>query len=174
MYAMLSYNQVLDLTDIEPSGGITEPVTLDEVKNFCKIDVSEDDELIEVLITACRIECESLTNIGFAEREVLLIQNNGNGGAYLPLGPNGTISSVKDIYDTDIDYTASGSTWKQILEPCHPQLYITYTTGYSVLPANLRLALLQCIFYRYDERKQRENAQPAIYLDLLKQVARIW
>ena len=31
----LSYNQVLDLVDIEDSGETTEPVTLEEVKNFC-------------------------------------------------------------------------------------------------------------------------------------------
>lgn len=174
----LSYNQLLDITDIEPSGGITEPVTLEEAKNFAKIDVSEDDVLIEMLITACRIECEQLSNIGFVEREVVLIQNNGNGGAYLPLGPNGAIGEVKngDTVITTAEF--SGTTWKQILSPRSERLTITYTTGYTTLPANLKLALLECIFYRYDERKRGESSafassQP-VYLEHLKQVARIW
>lgn len=171
----LSYNQVIDLVDVEPSGDHVEPVDLTEVKNFCKIDVSEDDTLIEMLITACRIECEQLTNIGFVNREVVLIQNNGNGGAYLPLGPNGTITSVvNEQGDAVTGYKITGTAWKQILEPWYRHLVITYNTGHTTLPANLKLALLECIFYRYDERKVRENAHPPIYLDLLKQVARIW
>lgn len=173
-YLGLSYNQVLDLTDVEPSGGITEPVDLTEVKNFCKIDVSEDDTLITMLITACRVECEQLTNIGFVNREVIVVQNNGNGGAYLPLGPNGAISTVIDDTTTITTAQFSGTTWKQILLPISDRITITYTTGYEVLPANLKLALLECIFYRYDERKVRENAHPPVYLDLLKQVSRIW
>ena len=171
----LSYNQVLDITDIEGSDEvITEPVTLTEVKNFCKIDVSEDDTLIEMMITACRQECEGLTNIGFVQREIIVVQDNGNGGAFLPLGPVGTITSVKDIDDNDITYQASGSTWKQILTPKIPRLYITYTAGYATLPMELKLALLECIFFRYDERKVRENSHPPVYLDQLKKYARIW
>lgn len=170
----LSYNQVLDLIDIEPSGPAPdEPVTLEEVKNFCKIDVSEDDTLITMMITSCRLECEQLSNIGFVNRDVELVQNNGNGGAYLPLGPNGDIASVKNIEGTDLTYKASGTAWKQILEPWHERLYIIYNTGYTTLPESLKLALLECIFYRYDERKVRENAHPPVYLDLLKQVTRV-
>jgi hypothetical protein len=170
----LSYNQVLDITDIEPSGGITEPVTLTEAKNFCKIDVSDDDTLITMLLTSCRLECESLTNIGFVNRNVIVVQNNGNGGAFLPLGPNGDIATVQDTDGNDLTYVPSGTTWKQIISPRSERLVITYNTGYTTLPANLKLALLECIFYRYDERKVRENAHPPIYIDLLKQVARIW
>jgi len=173
--AGLSYNQVYDITDIETSGEIaTEPVTLEEVKNFCKIDVSEDDTLLEMMITACRQECEAITNIGFVNREVVVQQNNGNGGCYLPLGPIGDISSVKDIEGNDIEYKAVGSTWKQILWPVHERLVLVYDAGYTTLPMELKLALLECIFYRYDERKVRENAHPPIYLDQLKQHARIW
>ena len=170
----LSYNQVLDITDVEPSGGITEPVTLSEAKNFCKIDVSDDDTLITMLLTACRLECEQLTNIGFVNRDVIVVQNNGNGGAFLPLGPNGDIATVQDADGNDLTYVPSGTTWKQIISPRSERITITYNTGYETLSANLKLALLECIFYRYDERKVRENAHPPVYLDLLKQVARIW
>ncbi len=169
----LSYNQLLDFTDVEPSGGFDEPVTLAEAKNFCKIDISEDDTLIEMLIPACRQECEALTNIGFLQREVIAEQNNGNGGCYLAFGPIGTIASVKDIDGHDLTYKAVGSTWKQILTPIHPRLVITYKAGYSVLPEPLKLALLECIFYRYDERKLRENAYPPIYLESLKKYSRV-
>jgi hypothetical protein len=172
----LSYNQVLDLTDVEPSGDApAEPVTLQEAKDFCKIDGDDDDLIIDMLITACRIECEELSNIGFINRDVVLVQNNGNGGAYLPLGPNGDISLIEDADGNEIksdNYTISGTAYKQLISPCGERLTIYYNTGHTALPANLKLALLECIFYRYDERKGREVTP--VYLDLIKQVARIW
>lgn len=171
----LSYNQVLDITDVEGSDEvITEPVTLAEVKNFCKIDVTEDDNLIEMMIIACRQECEALTNIGFVQREIIVVQNNGNGGAYLPLGPVGTIGAVVDGDTTITTATFSGSTFKQILTPRSERITLTYSAGYSLLPKELKLALLECIFFRYDERKVRENAHPPVYLDQLKKHSRIW
>jgi len=171
----LSYNQVFDIADVEGSDmSVTEPVTLEEVKNFCKIDVSDDDILIDLMITACRMECEELTNIGFVQRQVIVEQNNGNGGCQLPLGPVGEITNVKDTNGNDLTYQAAGTKWKQILTPIHERLVIVYTAGYGTLPAELKLALLECIFYRYDERKQRENAHPPVYLDQLKQHCRVW
>ena len=171
----LSYNQVYDITDIEPSGGITEPVTLAEAKNFCKIDVSEDDTLIEMMITACRLECEAITNIGFVQREIIVTQDNRNGGAYLPLGPVGTVTAVDDEDgDPIVNYRIVGSTWKQILEPVRERIVLTYDAGYTTLPVDLKLALLECIYFRYDERKVRENPYPALYLESLAKYSRVW
>lgn len=170
----LSYNCVYDIVDVEPSGGITEPVALEEVKNFCKIDVSEDDDLIEMLITACRLECEEITNVGFVQREVIVTQDNRNGGAYLPLGPVGTITSVKDEDDNDLDYEISGTTWKRLLTPAVDRVVLTYQAGYETLPKDLRTCLLECIFFRYDERKVRENAYPPVYLESLRKYSRVW
>jgi len=174
MTSGLSYNQVYDVVDVETSGGLTEPVTIDEVKNFCKIDVSEDDDLIEMLITACRIECEELTDIGFVRRQIVASLNNGNGGIYLPLGPHGDIESVTDSDENDVTYESANSYFKQILTPCSERLIVTVDAGYETLPKHLKLALLECIFYRYDERKQRENAYKPVYLDTLKQYSRVW
>lgn len=169
-----SYNQVLDLTDIEPSGGYIEPVTLAEAKNFCKIDVSDDDTLIESLIIAARIMCEDFSNIGFIERQFILEQDNRNGGAYLPMGPIGTISSVTNAEAIDVTYKAAGTTWKQILTPYHERLIITYTGGYDVLPANLKTALLNTIFYLYDNRATGVDNIGPIAQRILKPLARIW
>lgn len=171
----LSYNCVYDIVDVEPSGGpVNEPVELDDVKNFCKIDTTDDDDLIEILITACRLECEEITNVGFVQREIIVTQDNRNGGAYLPLGPIGTISSVKDELDNDLTYTTSGATWKQLLTPTVDRIVLTYQAGYEVLPKDLRTCLLECIFFRYDERKVRENAYPPVYLESLKKYSRVW
>lgn len=171
------YNEIYDITEVEPSGEvvITEPVTPTEVKNFCKIDdISEDDDLIDLLITACRQECEDLTNVGFIRREIVVALSNGNGGVYLPLGPVGTISSIVDSSDNDLSesVTYRGSTWKQIVEPRYRDIVITYECGYETLPAVLKRGLLECIFYRYDERKGRESNP--VYLETLKPYCRVW
>lgn len=44
---------------VKPS---TEPITLEEAKNHLKVDVSDDDALITVLITAARESAEQYTN----------------------------------------------------------------------------------------------------------------
>lgn len=51
-----------------------EPVTLDEVKRYLRIDAdyASDDEVLEGLITSARERLELFTNIGFAERELEL------------------------------------------------------------------------------------------------------
>lgn len=171
----LSYNQVYDITEIEPSGGYTEPVTLSEVKNFCKIDVDEDDALIESLIIAGRIMCEDFCNIGFVERELIVTLNNANGGLYLPLGPvPGDVTSVTDADENVLDFETGGSTWIQLLTPKYERLIVTYTGGYSTLPDNLKTALLNTIFYLYDNRATGTDNIGPIAQMILNPLRRVW
>ncbi len=166
-----SYNPVLDVIFNDDSGSETEPVTLAEAKNFCKIDVSEDDDLITELITAARQECEARSNIGFIQRSVTAIVNNGNGGIYLPYGPIGEVESVFNLETEVTDPDVQGVKWKQLMTRGE-RLTVNYTGGYATLPFKLKTALLQCIFYLYDERKRRENPYPPIYLETLQPLSR--
>lgn len=171
----LSYNQIYDITEIEPSGGYTEPVNLTEVKNFCKIDVDEDDTLIESLITAGRIMCEDYSNIGFVERELIVTLNNGNGNIYLPLGPvPGDVTSVTDQDSNAVTFETGGSTWKQLLQPTSNRLIVTYTGGYTTLPDNLKTALLNTIFYLYDNRATGPDNIGPIAQMILNPLRRVW
>jgi hypothetical protein len=171
----LSYNQGYDITEVEPSGGITEPVDLTEAKNFCKIDVDDDDALIESLITTGRIMCEDYTNIGFVKRTVIVELNNGNGNCYLPLGPVGEIESLKDMDGNEItDPEYGGSTWKQIISPRYNRMVITYEAGYETLPENLRTALLNTIYYLYDNRAVGVDNIGPIAQMILNPLRRVW
>ena len=176
----LSYNQLLDLTDVESSGEVLdEPVTLDEAKNFCKIDINESEEnaLIQSLITAARLMCEEYSNIGFVKRPVIAVLNNGNGGAFLPLGPIGTIVSVEDMEGNTIpeeNYKLSGSLWKQLIYPRLHNIVISYYAGHEVLPENLKTALLNAIYFLYDNRSQGTDNIGPIAMTLLNPVRRVW
>jgi len=45
-----------------------EPVLLDDMKNFLRVDISDDDAMIEGMITAAREMCESFTRRSFVQK----------------------------------------------------------------------------------------------------------
>ncbi|CAB4148544.1 Phage conserved hypothetical protein [uncultured Caudovirales phage] len=151
---MVEYNSVLDVQFQD--GVITEPVTLTEAKNFCKIDISTDDDLINVLITAARQMCEAYTGVGFVEHDVVAVLNNSNGDIYIPYGPMIEIISVEDdagrVLVLDLDYTIGGNEFKRLRTPQGNNITIDYITGYTTLPEALKTALLNQVYYLYDNR----------------------
>jgi len=151
---MVEYNSVLDVQFQD--GVITEPVTLTEAKNFCKIDISTDDDLINVLITAARQMCEAYTGVGFVEHEAVAVLNNSNGDIYIPYGPMIEIISVENEQGTtlvlDLDYTLGGNEFKRLKTPYANNITIDYITGYTTLPEALKTALLNQVYYLYDNR----------------------
>ena len=153
---MVAYNSVLDIEFND--GAITEPVNLSEAKNFCKVDISTDDALLTSLIVAARQMCEAYTGVGFVEHEITAILNNENGGMYLPYGPIVSITSVVDKDGTtlllDTNYTVSGNQFVRLLTPKETDITVNYIGGYSTLPEQLKLAVLNQVYYTYDQRSQ--------------------
>jgi len=151
---MVEYNSVLDVQFQD--GVINEPVTLTEAKNFCKIDISTDDDLINILITAARQMCEAYTGVGFVEHDIVAVLNNSNGDIYIPYGPMIAINSVVNDQGTtlvlDTDYTIGGNEFKRLRTPHANNITIDYTTGYTTLPDVLKTAVLNQVYYLYDNR----------------------
>jgi uncharacterized phiE125 gp8 family phage protein len=172
---MVDYNSVLDVQFDDEN--ITEPITLTEAKNFCKIDISTDDDLINILITAARQMCEAYTGVGFVEHNVLAVLNNMNGDIYIPYGPMIAINSVENDTDTvlvlDLDYTLGGNEFKRLRTPLANNITIDYSTGYTTLPEALKTALLNQVYYLYDNRSVgTDDISPIakIILNLYKRV----
>ncbi len=167
----VSYNQILDITDIEDSGGgPAMPGTLDEVKTFSSIDLTEYDDLIEtVLMPAALKRCEDHCNISFSKRTFTVRLNNLNGGTFLPLGPIGEVTWA------DGEITTGGTTWKQLIEPRHEDITVSYEGGYDSLPANLKLAWMNEVRFLYDNRGEIEmpNISPMAKL-ILDPIRRVW
>lgn len=172
---MVNYNSVLDIQFNEES--VTEPVTLEEAKNFCKIDISTDDTLIEALITTARQLCEAWTGVGFVVHDAVAIINNVNGGMYLPYGPTGEITKVTNDNGTELvvdeTYFLSGNVFKRILRPKENNLTIEYATGYETLPNVLKTALLNAVYFLYDNRSQSTDDIGPIAKTLLNPYKRV-
>jgi len=146
------------------NGTVTEPVTKDEVKAYCKLLTgTAEDTLLDIFITAAREQCEAYANIGFIPRTVTATITNLCGGIFLPYGPTESITSITDkdgnVLTTD-DYKIQGDQWKQLLTPKQDGLIVVYGAGYGTtydLPTELKLAILQQVFYLYQNRGEISN-----------------
>ncbi len=166
-----SYGEKIDVVFTEESSGADAAIIpLAEVKNFCKIDIDEDDDLLEELQLAAITMCESAANIGYRYRTICAVINNGNGNAYLPYGPVDEVTTIDTVAPEENQVL--GVKWKQIAWPRNNRVTVEYTAGYETLPYALKLALLQCIFYLYDERKRSDDPYPPIYKETLNRLSR--
>lgn len=138
------YDGVTSLT----LGDGTEPVTLQEAKDWDKIDQDVDDDLITALITAARRMCEKFSGIGFISRTITASINNSNGGFQLPYGPVTVDPTATDENDNALEVRYK---FGQILSP-RGRMTVSYTAGYATLPEDLKTALKAQILFLYENR----------------------
>jgi len=150
----LSFNQVLDVNNTAAVSA--ELFSVGQFKqHYGKIDTSDEDTLIEALITAARQMCENYVGMNFVPRAVTAIINNLNGGTYLPCGPIGAISSMSDQEGNVIasdSYRITGNQFKQVQWPTYDWLSITYTGGFTLCPEQLVTAVKEQTLWLYDNR----------------------
>lgn len=149
------FNAVLDL--IFDDGTVTEPVLLQEAKDYAKIDTgTADDTILGYLITTARQQCEDFTGISIIPRTVTAVLNNSCGGIFLPYCPFKALTSITDqdgnVLVANDDYQISGTMFPQIIFPKWDRLTLVYTTGYTILPQEIKTAILQQTFYLYENR----------------------
>ncbi len=150
---MIKENLVLDVKF--SSENATEPVTTQEVKDWCRIDVADDDTIIAKIIKASRIRLERATNISFITRTVKARLNNSLGRSYFPYGPVTALTTIIDEDGDAIDsgnYTLFNDSFQQIDSPYNDIITVTYTAGYSALPEDMREDLLNQIAFAYENR----------------------
>ena len=182
---MVKDNFVLDVKYSDVS--TTYPVTLEEAKNWCKIelDITEEDDLITELIKSATALCEGYINTSLMPKTVTAELNNSLGGISLPYAPVTSFTSLKDEDDTTLvettDYILQGLDFKTIKTPCYEYLKAEYVAGYAAadLPPNFKTAILQQIVYLYENRgdidsgKAMPELSPILKLTL-KPYRRVW
>jgi hypothetical protein len=173
-----------DLIDIKRVnvGTPDEPVTLPEVRDHLIINSNDDDELLNRMIAQCREAVENFCCISIVAKQITLTARLSS-TFELPYGPVTGISSVGTRSGTEgsgpVSYNTSES-WAQEGEDfisfipqsgfaynpfvnnrlsveCGPVYRIVYTAGYSVVPEDLKLAILNEIAYRYENRGNVPN-----------------
>lgn len=128
--------------------GQFEPVTLQEAKDWCRIDVTDDDALITRLIKAARRICETYVNLSFITRTVTATIHNGLGNFTLPYGP--VVGDIVSFADAD----ANVMTDYDLRTPYGSDIVVVYNAGYpeGELREDLRNALLCQIAWMYENR----------------------
>jgi uncharacterized phiE125 gp8 family phage protein len=159
---------------IRPAASVTEPVTRAEAKTWCIIDHSDDDVLIDVLITRARVMVENKTHLSLVEKTIVLVTDL-SGNFKLPHGPVRTITSIerRDGYTeadqnwetlTTDDYLVDGDDFKWARTPRYGFYRITYTVGFTnaagafPIEEGLRTAMLEQVNWMYENRGDNNKA----------------
>lgn len=134
------------------AGAGLEPLDLTMVKKWLKMEsISDDDDLIEALITQAREWIEAYTGILLIAREVTAILEIIN-DIELPYGPisgDVTVSQNDEPVATPNIIGPDGS-FKRLRG--YGQYSATYIGGYNIVPSALMLAMKQYISYTYEHR----------------------
>ena len=153
---MSFYNYLIDFTLVNV-GTPTEPVTLAEAKNYCRVTTNADDALITDLITEAREAVEKATGTCIVQKNVTIWFNNPASNFNLPYGPMDptTFKLYDDINNTEVlaaNYRLVGGQYPSLNFPIWNQLRATYTSGFTSVPKELKTAILDQIDFDYENR----------------------
>lgn len=137
-----NYNEIISLLDQTDQSGLTEPVTVQDHKDYMRLEgwagetsqateFSFDDDLIAELNMAARQYIEQTANVSLIPHELEVVLTN-MGGIELPMSPIGTITEVlgEDGLAVDSDViTTVGNDRKRLKSPTGFDLTVTYTTS---------------------------------------------
>jgi hypothetical protein len=178
----MNYNAVISSLDIsDESGTITEPVTLQEMKDYLRLegyvdmdestsdnlsDFTGDDDLISDLITTARELIEEKAGISVVAKTWETVLTNLCGMIEIPYGPVQSITSLADDQGNDIpstSYVIVGNKWKYLKCPELKNMTITYTAGFDVLPKPIKIGIMRVVAYLYEYRGDEEGAGKMAY-----------
>jgi uncharacterized phiE125 gp8 family phage protein len=163
----MNYNLLIDWEDLTEESGITEPVTLAEVKNYLRLEgfindntsitptFNDDNTYINGLIRASREALEEYTGLSFVIKTWQIEFDNYAGNFEIPFGPVLDIFELhpqgESLASDELEYTTSSN--KRILKtPEYGNLVMLYEAGYVTLPKRLKDAMFKEIAYRYINR----------------------
>ncbi len=157
-------------TPIVTVPAIAEPVTVDQVKQFCRIDGTAFDAQLEMLIAGVRSDIEGMTGTPLATQTVTLEASAWSDMTLLPIAPVQLIEAISyrdlagaalTIDANDYALTGGGLAWSIAPStgtswPTSRQtdswIQVTAIVGYDVVPPRVQLALLLGVRAVFDDR----------------------
>lgn len=154
----------------EPVGTI-EPVTLQEAKDYLRVDGNTEDALIQALIKASRKHCESYCGKSLV-RKTVTVQSFSY--PYQFQVPHGPLESVDDVIkvvtidskgnESELQWLANTGLFPKIVisgGDKGEKFLLQYEAGFTVLPEDIKLAILMMTNTMY-ERREDFSDMPAI------------
>ena len=148
------YNFIIDYTQAD-LGTITEPVTIAEAKQYCRVDNTVEDDLFAELITQSRQAVEKAANISITPKTITLWFTNNAGNFQLPFGPVTSFTSLTDQNGNAVGtnvYKLIGGPNPNLKTPEYSNMTAVYTTGMTTVPKEIKIAILDQINYGYENR----------------------
>ena len=151
------------------TGGITEPVTLAEAKEYARIDGSSEDSLITSLITMARTHCESYTGKCIVLKTVTIDSFTFPYQFQMPYGPLTNILNISKCVTLDQNGVETPLTY-QVNAGLFPKLFILggaqsykfkliYTAGFTTVPEDIKLAIKMMVNTLYERREDFSDLQ---------------
>lgn len=149
----------------------TEPVSLDEAKDWLKITFDDADDELTGLISEVRQIFEEVLGLSLIPRYVLAeLRFQLGDGMELPFGP---VDVVTAAFDRDLNlieeanYEISSEVDFKYLRTKYDYIKLGYNAGYSdttiPLPKGLKNAMLREIAWRYNHRGDEQGDSNAIH-----------
>jgi hypothetical protein len=167
-------NTVIDISVETPVS--TELLSAATVKDRLKIETTDEDTMIGLLISEGRSLIEQYTglSIGEQERTVVADLESEYKLPYPPIDEMSTVLLKDTTYAASTDYTIDGVLFKSFIPDYAGRWKITYSCGYTSenLPGGLKNAWIDLVGYMYENRgdmsipiniKQKLNAYTRKY-----------
>jgi uncharacterized phiE125 gp8 family phage protein len=167
------------------SDTVSEAITLAEAKNYLRVDYSEDDALIEALITSARVRLEQYAGVAMTQRNLQVVAFMSE-FIELPYVPVGVLLSVEYWNGQDWltleegDYYTLGTNTMKVYTVSYPggEYRFTYTCGYCDPTPTMRTACFKMLADLYEYRESSvESSRPSANLttayELMKPYKRI-
>jgi uncharacterized phiE125 gp8 family phage protein len=133
---------------------------IESIKLYCRVSTSVDDNQISLMIKQAREAIEVGTGLSLIPKTAVVWFTNFNGTFNLPYGPvNSFTSLIDENGDTIVaaDYTLVGGKFPMLTRPLWKNLKATYTVGYTTIPNDLKIAILDQVSYDYENRGLDSN-----------------
>jgi uncharacterized phiE125 gp8 family phage protein len=183
------FEQRLRISLVTPASG--DPVSLSEAKLHCRIDENADNAIVQSLIRAATVVCETHIRRPIMTQEFKQFFDRWPTGSSIELsrGPLLSVTSVKTYTDADVATTFAstnyfvdtstipgrivlrqGVTWPTFTRYANP-IEIQYKAGYgddpNGVPPEIRQAVLATVSYLYENRGEAVAPMPEIATLLL-------
>lgn len=159
----MKVNLIHTIENTSEESGSTEPVTLQEVKDYLRLEGYDespagefdfDDDLIESLITEARVWVEKYTGQSLIPKTLQVVLLNQAGYIELP-GPVTGAIVITDKDGNTIDsstYNLIGSQFPKLVTTFSNDITLTYNAGYAQCPDGLKNAIKAYIAENYEHR----------------------